>query len=341
MKNLLLFLVAFLGIQSLVTGQAAQFAVVRPNGTTFICPSLDSAYNTSLNGDFLYLPGGSYGFTDPIAKSIHIYGAGIHTDSSSSTTRTILGNISLVEGSENGSITGCYFPSGGYYGGPSITVNGNIENYGISYCYLEGGIKFNSVATGFLISNNIVKAYGQGCLYGGSWSLQLQGQNHLIANNQFTATVASTGGNLYRNNLFTYCVAYCQPFSCTDEEFENNIIGCGGGVSNSVFNNNLGWNNGLDGQNNQGYNNYPLTVPLDSLFVDYPGGWDIGNLHLVPNSPYEEAGTDGTELGIYGGILPTSEGWAPKNPHIYFKDIDQVTGPDGKLHIEVGVRTNN
>lgn len=341
MKNQLAILSFLLGLASSSLAQTAQIALVKPNGTTYIYTKFDSAYVHAANGDYIYLPGGSYGLTYPIAKSIHIFGAGIHPDSSSATTRTVLGNISLIEGADNGSISGCYFPTGGYYGGPSITVTDNIENYSITYCYLEGGIKFLSISSGFLISNNIVKSNGQGCLYGGSWSLQLLGQNHLISNNQFSASVSSSGGNTYRNNLFSNCNAYCQPFNCSNEQFENNIIGCGGGVSNSLFYNNLGWIDGLDGQYNQGYNNYPLNVPLDSLFIDFAGGWNNGNLHLVPGSPYENAGNDGTELGIYGGMFPTSEGWVPKNPHIYFKDIDQLTGPDGKLHIEVGVRTNN
>ncbi|MEP7321591.1 MAG: hypothetical protein ABI761_06715 [Saprospiraceae bacterium] len=338
MKNIILLVVCLISFCELMQAQSLQFAVVRPNGTTYICPTLDSAYNLSLDGDFLYLPGGSYGLTQPITKSIHIYGAGIHSDSSAVTTRTILDNISLVEGASNGSITGCYFITGGY----NVLVQGLVNNYSITYCFLAGGIKFNVASNNFIITSNIVGSFGDGCLYGGSWSIQLAGQGHLISNNFIKASISSNGGNVYRNNIISYCSPYCSTLNCSNEEFDNNIIACAGsGVNNSFFHNNIGWTNGLDSHGNQGYNNYTISGPIDSLFINYTAGWDEGNIHLVPNSPYMDAGTDGTELGIYGGMFPTSEGWVPKNPHIYFKDIDQLTGPDGKLHIQVGVRTTN
>ena len=53
--TLSLLLIPFTAI--LASAQTPQFAIVKPDGTTFICPSWDSAYIKSLDGDVIYLPG--------------------------------------------------------------------------------------------------------------------------------------------------------------------------------------------------------------------------------------------------------------------------------------------
>ena len=94
---------------------------------------------------------------------------------------------------------------------------------------------------------------------------------------------------------------------------------------------------------NQGESDNLAVPDIDSIFIAYPNnGFNYtNNYHLKPTCPGVGAGTDGTDLGIYGTNNPTPEGWIPSNPHIYFKQVDSETGPDGKLHIQVGVRANN
>jgi hypothetical protein len=72
--------------------QAPQFAVVRPDGTTYICPSWDSAYNKAVNGDNIYMPGITINSEIKINKKLFIYGAGHHPDSSIITGKTIVTN---------------------------------------------------------------------------------------------------------------------------------------------------------------------------------------------------------------------------------------------------------
>ena len=57
MKKLVFILLTGILFVNDLNAQAPQFAVVRPDGTTYICPSWDSAYNKANNGDNIYLPG--------------------------------------------------------------------------------------------------------------------------------------------------------------------------------------------------------------------------------------------------------------------------------------------
>ena len=44
-------------------------------------------------------------------------------------------------------------------------------------------------------------------------------------------------------------------------------------------------------------------------------------------------GDDGTEVGIYGGLVPFKEGAVPINPHISQKSIQTTTDSNGLLNI--------
>lgn len=96
--KLTIFILATIMTFSFCIAQIPQFAVVRPNGTTYICPTIDSAYNKAINGDYIYLPGGNFNLTNPISKSLHIYGAGYNQDSSATTNITTFNSITIKTG---------------------------------------------------------------------------------------------------------------------------------------------------------------------------------------------------------------------------------------------------
>lgn len=63
------------------------------------------------------------------------------------------------------------------------------------------------------------------------------------------------------------------------------------------------------------------------------------NYHL--KSPTTYLGTDGTEVGIYGGTFPYKEGSVPRNPHIQLKNIASKTDDNGSLQIEIQVEAQD
>ena len=94
-----------------------------------------------------------------------------------------------------------------------------------------------------------------------------------------------------------------------------------------------------------GYQSSTILLPdLSDIFFSYSGNGNfsyLDNFHLKSECPGVGAGTDGTDLGIYGSSSPTSEGWIPSNPHIYFKQINTQTNSSGTLPVQIKVRTGN
>lgn len=91
-----------------------------------------------------------------------------------------------------------------------------------------------------------------------------------------------------------------------------------------------------------GINNYfncKFNVHPDSIFVNtkIENFQYTHDYHLRPNSKAKGVGLNGTDCGIYGGDNPYKEGAVPMNPHIWYKNIPNITDNQGKLNIKIGV----
>ncbi len=75
----------------------------------------------------------------------------------------------------------------------------------------------------------------------------------------------------------------------------------------------------------------------DNFFVDQEGAvFDYTHdYHL--QSPAQYVGTDGTQVGIYGGMHPFKEGSVPMIPHVISKSISHSIDAEGKLQVEIEV----
>lgn len=350
MKNRLVILSFLLGLASLSLAQTAQIALVKPNGTTYIYTKFDSAYVHAANGDFIYLPGDYFTVASPINKSIHIYGAGYNQDSSASTGITTLDGLIVFNGAEGGSIEGLKINNNNGCSAGSVrfgnTSNTNpISGYTITNCNLVGGITFTSESSNITIRNNLIGGHTCGSVW-----VSIDGllTNSLISNNIISADFGTSGtpNLIISNNLFAWASPSYPGDLAHYSIYENNIFQATTWYgSYSTFNNNS--NASINGSENIFTNQLSETWNLTFINPGTPGGngyytYDVHNdYHVKTTSGCHNSGTDGSDRGIYGGIFPWTDGSIPLNPHIYFKDIDPVTGPDGKLHIEVGVRTNN
>ena len=109
---------------------------------------------------------------------------------------------------------------------------------------------------------------------------------------------------------------------------ENNIFYAAypTGGSGCAFTKNIGYMcPDMPGTGNIGSGNMNSTNPL---FVNFPllgaaFSWSY-DFHLQATSPGKNAGTDGTDIGIYGGMLPLEPG---TNPH--FPQMMTLTLPSG------------
>ena len=65
------------------------------------------------------------------------------------------------------------------------------------------------------------------------------------------------------------------------------------------------------------------------------------NYELLPAAQTAFLGTDGTQIGIYGGVFPYKTNAVPTNPSITAKTIGSNTNSNGQLPVQVTVNAQS
>jgi hypothetical protein len=297
--------------------------------------SLSDAYNMASDGDTLYLSGGAFSITN-IAKQLYIFGAGIHPDSSAATQTTrILTNVGLMPGADSSRFEGiifegslskhqsyvihdlmfsrCHFSNIDF--GASGTPSVNSENYHITECVILGSLDLQGVVQS-TISN---------CIF------QFRIYNSLmndISNNAF----------LYQAGYYTYLINSSSTTNFRNNVFHSTESYIDNGSSNMYYNNLFVHAAPTLGTGPTEINNYK-NVPLDDFYQTVPSttfGFS-NDYHPEPLAITSYPGTDGGQIGIFGGLFPVKEAFIPKNPHIISKFIEHNTNETGNLPVEVDV----
>jgi len=350
-KSFTLFIIAcLLGMANL----QAQVATLEHQGTSTAYYGTNSfldAYNASVDGDAIILSSGAYSTYDgntyygylTITKAIQIIGTGHYNDSVYSTT--FIDHLFLGNGASNITIEGvkinyfqnfgsvsnlalrrCYFANVLYLGG------GTLNNFLIEGSVFPG-INFNNpnTSSNIVIRNNII--------FGGLAFISGSG---IIENNILTLTsscgsylFSNINGVLIRNNAI-WCYSNLNQCGyqgglcagCNGNTTENNFYDITGGVSYN-----------FDPNTNTVNNNYS-----GSITTLYPSGlgatFDYNTDYHIQN-PTQYIGTDGTQIGIYGGSTPYKENAVPSNPRIVHKFIAPQGDADGNLQINIKVKAQN
>lgn len=306
---------------------AQKLIALHHEGAVSYHTDLDAAYNASVSGDTLYLPGGSFGGFS-LQKSLTIIGVGHHPDSTAATGSTVLSDLSLYPGADNSLITGIYLNA-------TLYVNA-VSNVSISRCFLNRGIYFGTSCSNWIIWENWIGQYF-------SWpfinSIQAASNannlnNFFIANNVMQEGIAGIYYSIISNNILLSNVILGFSNTVQNNIFHANITG---NSSNTQWFNNL--NSGINGgpdNGNTGSGNYLDGLGLSSIFVYSPNNTFYQNDFHVVNPAY--LGNDGTPVGIYGGPFPWKDGSLPFTPHIRSKTIGGSTNPDGTLNINITVK---
>lgn len=344
MKTFFLLLVL---ITKLSISSNAQNLITVQNGTSVsFYTTIPLAISAANNGDTIYIPGGTWNIGSlNINKRLHIFGVGHNPDSAqASSISYISGNFYLTAGASNGSISGLVLKSGG------ISVNPNTEPvlfYTISRNNIEGGIHIGNNCTNWVISENITPT-----LVGGINSNQKSLNNGVFNNIIYNNIYFFGSGNVFKNNLFSNWNYINQQRSIEYSLFENNIIlfpSSGpdpipnGDVRNCQFNNNIFVANyAFPMVENLGSSNI-VNQSQSSIFINQSGFTFnyAHDYHLKASSPGKNAGTDGMDIGLYGGLFPWKDGSLPPNPHIQFKSISNTTDQNGNLQINFKVKAQN
>lgn len=297
--------------------------------------ALATAYTAAQSSDTLYLSGGS--FTPPanFDKRLMIFGAGHYVDSTLATGKTFInGNFTLDENADLFYLEGVEIT-----GNFTISTNNSANNVVIKRCKINGtfnalGDLSNPTSNLSLIGNVLMNR------------LNLENlQNSLLSNNIISNTFQGSNGNMFSNNIvlgFIWGSSMDYLFSGNNNTLNNNIFLWEGYAANvagsgNVFNNNLYVEPSPDyGATATSSGNY-TSILQSSIFVNQIGSTFnyTHNYHL--QSPTTYLGTDGSQVGIYGGTFPYKEGAVPLNPHIQLKNIAPTTDANGDLQIQIQV----
>lgn len=184
--------------------------------------------------------------------------------------------------------------------------NWTIEN---TIASVISGLEFSTIRNTFLNAVQNLKTSGIiNCVFlsGGTSS----GENLLFSNNIFsTAGQVSTNNSTFNNNLFTRQdpVATNSSFPVSNS-FSNNLFGVDPKFVNTAFGN------------------------LFSFKNDY---------NLQPDSPAIGAGTDGRDLGVYGGQGFSNSGEPPLPIVTGLLIKNSTLDQNGQLQVEIKGRANN
>jgi hypothetical protein len=330
-------------VLSAFTLSAQKKVALHSNGTASFfmgATPYNDAYTAAIDGDTIYLPGGTFGSPASIDKRIVVFGIGHHPDTSAVMGETIItGSMSLSPTAAKSHFEGLKFNNG------NITYTGISDSIVIKRCYLKS-INFNNFAS---VGTQVIENVVEGTI-SGTGSVKTIIANNIIKKASSSVIVNFANQAWIRNNIIVGTGTYSNYshtflfYEITNCLFENNIILNEGNsinnfitttVTNNTFKNNV-FNGNPELSLNTWDNNY-FTIASNTIFNNYTGvAFNYAeDFQLV--SPTSYVGTTGNEVGLYGGYTPAKVGFIPVNPHFQYKDIAPATDVNGDLHIQIKV----
>ncbi|MEO8591302.1 MAG: hypothetical protein ABI432_18125 [Flavobacteriales bacterium] len=340
---------ALIGASFQVRAQHARI-VVEHAGNVQVFTDLTEAILAAENNADLYLSGGTFlvpgGFA--LDKTLHFIGAGIHNDSTAATGATILtadgsAYFRLTTGASGSSFSGIRFSTPGSntcFGLGTGLGDQNVESVEFHRCVFPQRVDLGAVAptassSAFIecVFNAALNGYDSEaqftrCIFdyqaGTGAEITSFGTSGLSMLNCVClgTRVGNCEGATVSNSIFTRTTA---PFWQSDGmTMTNNLVVCDALTSN------------MSGFTESGN---ILSVPVESIFMS-EGDTDYqfsDDLHLQSTCPGVGAGTDGTDIGIYGTDSPYKEGAIPHTPHFRRVEIAPGTNAAGNLPVNVHV----
>jgi hypothetical protein len=301
---------------------------------------VQAAITAASAGDSIYISGSNTNYGSfSVNKRLSIFGTGYNPIKQvplvSTVTTINFDTITSVSGASGTSIYGLNTSNiSDNYGARNITLERN---------YFISSISPNANGANWVIKNNMILS-----------TVYINISNVLIENNLFSGGYISTSNQptvVVNHNVFMYTIGsgfYC-TYYVTFATFTNNIFWgaspLGTGVGNCVFNNNLTFQTPADaipGGSNSGTGNLvavnPNFVNAPTPAINYSYDYNVTGASAAHN-----AGTDGTDLGIYGGVaaMPDLTGM-PAIPQMIQMNINNpVIGPAGTLNVTFKAKKNN
>jgi hypothetical protein len=339
MKKLTLITCIFCALFSLQNLKAQSVAALHQSGqTTYFTgvEALREAYAAAANGATIYLSGGSFLVPVTIAKSIQVFGVGHNPNFSGATGQTLWsGDLTLEEGADGSHFEGLHIT-----GRVVFTRDKRIDDVVIRRCRINGEISFASSTNNTNHSYNLLIAE---CILTFGSSHNLYNARNLTITNSILLSMNLNGfyfGTI-ANSLLLNTSGYLL-FTADNSILRNCVIAKSSGTmtvsttNTSILNNVFFSVPSFPSGNNTITNNY-ISVSRENFFVNQSGNIldYTHDYHL--QSPGQYVGTDGTQVGLYGGMHPFKEGSVPMIPHVVSKSISHSIDAEGKLQVEIEV----
>lgn len=337
-------------------------AILQQNGTSYFFAGTDSfitALDAAQTGDTIYLSAGTFegpeGVDKGIDKGVVIIGAGHFPDEGNFKKRTTINASQLYinAGADNLHLEGLYISKTLPFDGSIVfQEDASINHVTIKRCRVGYNIYFRS-KTELTSKNNCIveECYisggiqqGQSNFGGGGYlpvANNLQIVKNVIGSNSITIVVNAliSGNILLCTSSFLYNV---ENSTFNDNIFvssDPNVV-LGDYCSNNIFENNIFTKENISFGDNIAQNNY-LGIPQESIFINQTGiTIDYSHDYHLKN-PSLYLGTDGTQVGLYGGVYPFKDFGYPFNPQVVQKNIGTEVLPDGTLPIRIKVQAQD
>lgn len=309
----------------------SSITVQYPDGRVSYFDTLDEAFMALKAGCVVYIPSGSYRLSSKdetkIKCQVAIYGAGCRPYGKDTDYTRIIGDLEFVEGASSSVIMGFRIEN-------NINIRENVKNLLIKNVDV-GIISFLSESnTGCLVTSSVIRDY-----LNGNGSAPVQVTNCLAGN-----IGAIRGGEIANCILKPSSSAY---YSAED------TYGYVHFSSNSLMRNNIG----LDSDKSTSLSDCQETCNMvgSSPQIPYPtGGVEALFEKYDPSDPFDlsknnyrlkkgvsgtNAGTDGKDIGLYGGTGFDDTGRAPI-PKIKIREIAPQTDEKDRLKVRIEVIAN-
>lgn len=328
-----------------VSAQSSVIATLFHDGdikTFYGTGALRSAHAAAVHGDVITLSSGSFTATD-ITKAVTLRGAGMEYDSISVTEPTIIsGHFSIQIASDstlqnnNLVMEGIYHNSDGI-----ITVKGSLNNPQFVKCRLyviqcsSVGYMYYANFINCVIANQVYfYSYGSATFvncYVNDLYQDNSGSSHEFQNCVFKDSRFSSVSNAVFRNCFLYATTTVSSSSTLNilpsTSPAYNCVALSAILSTNVF-------------ANQSNTTNTQVSSFSDVFKTWKGSslanFKTERLELTDAAKTKYLGSDGTQIGIYGGSIPFDP--RPSNPQITKLNVASKSTADGKLSVDIEVK---
>jgi hypothetical protein len=337
MKTSQLFLIAL--FSATMPLWATQHTVSNAVGGAAQFTTVQSAIDAAQPNDTILVQGSTINYPDiNITKALTIIGPGHHPTAIGSFA-AVVGNCTVTPLSSGTRLVGLDVYSINLGGGDAV------DNFVVRNCIIRNNMAFQNSTTNCVFEGNFI--------YAGIVMYDFQGMEMIFRNNVF-----------FHNSTGPRIVSINSPIIFDHNTFLGNSTGrIFNLVNQAIISNNIFYNCDLSntGSFSSSYNGCVITnnatflcagtLPgatnsgsgnlngVDPLFVNYPGipsdfSW-LYDIRLQTGSSLLSAGSDGTQIGVYGGTYPFRLSGEPIGmPSMNTLSIDNVAVPlNGTLNV--------